>query len=60
MKIGEEFKEWFHSVENDPQKRSYFLAFRDFCFDLFEEKFGRIPSEERTNPEFAKGLLTST
>ena len=60
MKIGEGFKEWFHSIENDPQKRPHLLAFRDFCFDLFEEKFGRIPSEEGTNPKFGKGLLTST
>ena len=57
MKIAEGLKEWFHSIENDPQRRSHLLAFRDFCFDLFEEEFGRIPSEEEIDPESAKGLL---
>lgn len=57
MKIREEVKEWFHSMENDSKKRLHLLAFRDFCFDLFEEEFGRIPSEEEFDPEFAKGLL---
>jgi hypothetical protein len=60
MKIGEGFREWFHSIENDPQKRLHLLAFRDFCFDLFEEKYGRIPPEEEIDPRFIKGLLTRT
>ena len=38
MKIGEEFKEWFHSTEKDPQKKFHLLAFHDFCFDLFRRK----------------------
>jgi hypothetical protein len=33
------------------------LAFQDFCLDLFEEEFSRIPQEEETNPRFVKGLL---
>jgi hypothetical protein len=57
MKIGEGFKKWFHSIENDPQKRLCFLAFRDFCFDLFEEEFGRIPQEEEIDPQPVKGSL---
>jgi hypothetical protein len=60
MKIGEGFKEWFHSIENEPQKKLCFLAFRDFCFDLFEEEFGRIDQEEEIDPQFVKGLLIHT
>ena len=60
MKIGEGFKEWFHSIENDPQKRLHFLAFRDFCVDLFEEEFGRVPHGEEIDPRFVKGLLIHT
>ena len=60
MKIGEGFKEWFHSIEKDPQKRLHLLAFRDFCFDLFEEEFGRVPQGEEIDPRFVKGLLIRT
>jgi hypothetical protein len=60
MKIGEGFKGWFHSIEDDPQKRLHFLAFRDFCFDVFEEEFGRIPQGEKIDPRFVKGVLTHT
>jgi hypothetical protein len=60
MKIREGFKEWFHSIENDPQKRLHLLAFRDFCLDLFEEEFGRVPQGEEIDPRFIKGLLTRT
>ena len=60
MKIGEGFKGWFHSIEDDPQKRLHFLAFRDFCFDVFEEEFGRIPQGEEIDSHFVKGLLTRT
>jgi hypothetical protein len=60
MEIGEGFKEWFHSIENDPQKRLHLLAFRDFCLDLFEEEFGRVPLEEEIDPQFVKGLLIRT
>jgi len=60
MKIREELKEWFHSIENDPQKRLHLLALRDFCFDLFEEEFGRVPQGEEIDPRFVKGLLIRT
>ena len=60
MKIREGFKEWFHFIENDPQKRLHLLAFRDFCFDLFEEEFGRVPQGEEIDPRFVKGLLIHT
>jgi hypothetical protein len=57
MKIREELKDWFHSIENDPQKSLHLLAFRDFCLDLFEEEFGGIPQEEEIDPQFVKGFL---
>jgi len=60
MKIREELKEWFHSIENNPQKRLHLTAFRDFCVDLFEEEYGRMPSEEEIDPPFVKGLLIKT
>jgi hypothetical protein len=60
MEIREGLKEWFHSIENDPQKRLHLLALRDFCFDLFEEEYGRIPPEEEIDPRFVKGLLIRT
>jgi len=57
MEIREDLKGWFHSIENDPQKRLHLLAFRDFCFDLLELQYGRIPSGEEIDPRFVKGLL---
>ena len=60
MEIREDLKEWFHSIENDPQKRFHLLAFRDFCFDLFEEEYGGIPPGEEIDPRFVKGLLLCT
>jgi len=44
-------------LPEDPQKQSHLLAFYDFCFDLFEEEFGKIPAEEKINSRFVKGLL---
>jgi hypothetical protein len=40
-------------------KSECLLAFCDFCLDLFEEEFSRIPQEE-TNPQSVKGLLIRT
>ena len=57
MKVGEGFKKRFHSIENDPQKKLCFLAFRDFCLDLLEEEFGRIHQEDEIDPRLVKGLL---
>jgi hypothetical protein len=36
------------------------LAFQDFCLDLFEEKYGRIPPEEEIDPRFVKRFLIHT
>ena len=60
MEIGEGLKEWFHSIEDDPERRLHLLAFRDFCLDLFEEEYGRIPPGEEIDPRFVKGLLIRT
>jgi hypothetical protein len=46
--------------QSDENKRDYLLAFKDFCLDLFEEEFGRIPPEEDIDPRFVKGLLIRT
>ena len=48
--------EWFFSPETDEDKRRHFMAFRDFCLDLFEEEYGRIPPEGEIDPRFVKGL----
>ena len=58
MKIREGFKEWSHDIENDPANRLRFLAFRDFCFDLFEEEYGGIRPrpEEEIDPRSVKEI----
>jgi hypothetical protein len=60
MEIKEGLKERFHSIENNPQRKLHLLAFRDFCFDLFEEEYGRMPPEEEIDPPFVEGLLIQT
>jgi len=60
MEIERGLREWFESIEGDENRRQHLKAFGDFCLDLLEEKFGRIPSEEESGPEFAKGLLIPT
>ena len=45
------------SMEADENRRIHILAFKDFCLDLFEEEFGRIPPEEEIEPRYVKGLL---
>ncbi len=57
MEVRDGLKEWFHSVENDPNKNQYLFAFNDFCLDLLEEEFGKIPPEGEVDPRFLKGLL---
>ena len=57
MEIRNGLKDWLDSVENDENKRDHLLAFRDFCLDLFELEFGKIPPGEELDPRFVKGLL---
>jgi len=47
----------FNSPEREELKRQHLLAFQDFCLDLMEEEYGKIPPEEKVDPQFVKGLL---
>ncbi len=60
MEIKNRLGDWLSSMEADENKRYHLLAFRDFCLDLLEEEFGRIPPEEEIDPRFVKGLLIRT
>lgn len=57
IEVRNGLKEWLHSIENDPNKDQYLFAFNDFCLDLLEEEFGKIPPEGEVDPRFMKGLL---
>ena len=49
--------EWLKSIEGENLRRQHLLAFQDFCLDLFEEAYGKIPPDEKVDPRFVKGLL---
>ena len=57
MGFRNELKEWFQSIEGESQRRDHLVAFQDFCLDLLEEQFGKIPPGEDIDPRFVKGLL---
>jgi len=57
MEIRHGLRDWLDSIENDENKLDHLLAFRDFCLDLFELEFGKIPPGEEIDPRFVKGLL---
>ena len=57
MEIKNGLRDWLYSNEREEVKRQHLLAFQDFCLDLFEEQYGKIPPEERVDPRFVKGLL---
>ena len=57
MQIRSDLTHWLKANETDEQKRLDLLAFRDFCFDLFEGEYGRIPQKEEIDPRFVKGLI---
>jgi hypothetical protein len=48
MEVRRGIKEWLDSFESDEEKRQHLLAFSDFCCDLFEEEYGKIPEEGRS------------
>lgn len=50
-------KEWLGSMEDDPQRREHLVSFLDFCLDLFEKEFGKIPPEVEVDPKLVRGLL---
>jgi hypothetical protein len=57
MEIRSRVREWVDSIENDGQKAKHLMAFWDFCLDLLEEDYGRIPPGEEIDPRFVKGPL---
>jgi hypothetical protein len=57
MEVKNELREWLHSIEGEEPRRQHLLAFQDFCLDLLEEEYGKIPPEEKVDPRFMKGLL---
>jgi len=57
MEIKNGLNEWFDSIESDREKRLHFMAFRDFCCDLLEGEYGKIPEGEEIDPRFVRGLL---
>lgn len=59
MGLRNELREWFQSIEGESQRRDHLIAFQDFCLDLLEEQFGKIPLGKEIDPRFVKGLLIS-
>jgi len=57
MEVKNGLRDWLTSTESEEMKRQHLMAFRDFCLDLFEEEYGKMPSEEKIDPRFVKGLL---
>jgi len=57
MEIKNGLRRWLESIEGDEVKRQHFLAFQDFCLDLFEAEYGKILPGEEVDPRFVKGLL---
>jgi hypothetical protein len=57
MEIKEETDQWLSSAEEDETRRQHLRAFRDFCLDLFEMEYGKVPPEGEIDPRFVKGLL---
>jgi hypothetical protein len=57
MEIKNGLRDWLYSNEPEEMKRQLLVAFQDFCLDLLEEQYGKIPPEERVDPRFVKGLL---
>jgi hypothetical protein len=57
MEVKNGLKNWLDSFEGEEMRRQHLLAFRDFCLDLFEVQYGKIPQGEEVDPRFVKGLL---
>jgi hypothetical protein len=57
MEVKVRLREWLSSMESEESRRQHLLAFQDFCLDLLEEGYGKIPPEEKADPRFVKGLL---
>jgi hypothetical protein len=57
VEVKNGLRDWLRSIEGEELKRQHLLAFQDFCLDLFEEQYGKIPPGEEMDPRFVKGLL---
>jgi hypothetical protein len=57
MEVKKGLRDWYYSIECEEVKHQHLLAFQDFCLDLLEEEYGKIPLEEKIDPQFVKGLL---
>ncbi len=57
VEVKNGLRNWLHSIEGEELKRQHLLAFQDFCFDLFEVQYGKMPPGEEVDPRFVKGLL---
>ncbi len=57
VEVKNGLRNWLSSIEGEDLKRQHLLAFQDFCFDLFEVQYGKIPPGEEVDPRFVKGLL---
>ncbi len=57
MEVKKGLRNWLDSIEGEEVKRQHLLAFQDFCLDLFETEYGKIPPGEEVDPRFVKGLL---
>jgi hypothetical protein len=57
VEVKNGLRDWLHSMEGEEMKRQHLLAFKDFCLDLFEVQYGKLPPDEEVDPRFVKGLL---
>ncbi len=57
VEVKNGLRDWLRSVEGEELKRQHLLAFQDFCLDLFQVQYGKVPPGEKVDPRFAKGLL---
>lgn len=56
MNLRNDLRQDLSSMESDPQRQEHLIAFQDFCLNLLEVEFGKIPAGE-FDPRFVKGLL---
>ncbi len=57
VEVKNGLRDWLRSIEGEELKQQHLLAFQDFCLDLFEVQYGKIPPGEEVDPRFVKGLL---
>ncbi len=55
--VRNELRQYLQSIEADSERQKHLIDFLNFCLNLFEDEFGKIPAEEEINPRFVKGLL---